>query len=114
MAACIFCDRDTLDILAETSLSFAIRDKFPVRPLHTLILSKRHVESAFDLTEEEFHDIFRLSNQMQRRLRSEDATVAGFNFGSNVGAVAGQKIMHVHFHLIPRREGDTPPPPAEG
>jgi len=39
-------------------------------------------------------------------------TRSGFNFGSNSGEVAGQKIGHVHFHLIPRREGDVEPPAA--
>jgi diadenosine tetraphosphate (Ap4A) HIT family hydrolase len=112
MSDCIFCSYHSFDILAETNLSFAIRDKNPVRPLHTLILSKRHVEQAFELTAQEFHDIFQLSYEMQQKIRDEDASVGGFNFGSNVGAVAGQKIMHVHFHLIPRRPGDTAPPAA--
>jgi diadenosine tetraphosphate (Ap4A) HIT family hydrolase len=45
-------------------------------------------------------------------LMDEDSTIGGFNFGSNIGEAAGQKIFHAHLHLIPRRVGDTPPPPA--
>ena len=28
----------------------------------------------------------------------------------NCGEAAGQTVMHAHFHLIPRRRGDTPDP----
>ncbi|WP_366526011.1 HIT domain-containing protein [Ferrovum sp.] len=28
-------------------------------------------------------------------------SVGGFNFGTNNGAIARQRIAHVHFHLIP-------------
>ena len=31
---------------------------------------------------------------------------AGYNLGMNDGAAAGQTVLHVHFHLIPRYEGD--------
>ena len=34
----------------------------------------------------------------------------GYNIGVNVGEVAGQTVMHVHIHLIPRFAGDTPHP----
>jgi diadenosine tetraphosphate (Ap4A) HIT family hydrolase len=31
----------------------------------------------------------------------------GFNYAWNEGDVAGQSVPHLHFHLIPRKEGDT-------
>jgi len=34
----------------------------------------------------------------------------GFNIGINDGAVAGQTVMHLHIHLIPRYAGDQPDP----
>ena len=30
----------------------------------------------------------------------------GFNFGTNNGAAAGQAVLHTHFHIIPRWDGD--------
>lgn len=34
----------------------------------------------------------------------------GFNIGINDGAAAGQTVMHLHIHLIPRYEGDATDP----
>ena len=40
----------------------------------------------------------------------KDQSVKGFNLGTNIGKVSGQSILHCHFHLIPRREGDVENP----
>ena len=34
----------------------------------------------------------------------------GYNIGINAGAAAGQTVMHLHMHLIPRFAGDVPDP----
>ena len=39
-----------------------------------------------------------------------DKEITGFNIGVNAGTDAGQTIMHVHIHLIPRRKGDIENP----
>ncbi|WP_133704657.1 HIT family protein [Rhizobium sp. BK313] len=101
--ACIFCRISDLIIIAENELAFAIRDKFPVRRLHTLIIPKRHVADIFSTDKAEREAIHRLAVECREAIGNEDPTVAGFNFGSNIGAAAGQKIFHAHVHLIPRR-----------
>jgi diadenosine tetraphosphate (Ap4A) HIT family hydrolase len=50
--------------------------------------------------------------QCRKNICDEDPSVGGFNFGSNVGVAAGQKIFHAHVHLIPRRQADTDLQPA--
>nr|WP_313206337.1 HIT family protein [Rhizobium lusitanum] len=100
---CIFCRTAELTILAENPLAFAIRDKFPVRPLHTLIIPKRHVMDIFASDADEREAIHELALQCREAIGSEDSSVSGFNFGSNIGHAAGQKIFHAHVHLIPRR-----------
>jgi diadenosine tetraphosphate (Ap4A) HIT family hydrolase len=89
--------------------AFAVRDAFPVSPGHTLIISRRHVPDIFDLSEIELADILRLVSSARLRLQGERRP-AGFNVGVNVGRAAGQTVMHVHVHVIPRYPGDTPDP----
>ena len=37
-------------------------------------------------------------------------SISGFNIGVNIGEDAGQTVMHLHVHLIPRRHGDIQDP----
>jgi ATP adenylyltransferase len=109
-ADCPFCHLPGERIVAENETAIAVRDRFPVTSLHTLIIPRRHVSSYFDLTGEETAACHRLLSRMRREILSEDESVAGFNVGINIGAAAGQTIWHCHIHLIPRRRGDMANP----
>lgn len=110
--ACPFCQFSAESMVAENELAFAIRDRYPIMHLHTLVIPKRHVVDYFELREDELGAIHALLRQCRHGICELDASVGGFNVGANVGRTAGQKIPHVHIHLIPRRSGDVPPPPA--
>ncbi len=112
MNHCLFCGRQNLPVIAENSLVYAIRDINPVTSLHTLIISKGHYATVFDLPSHALISIHELALQCRADILKLDPAVKGFNFGTNAGTAAGQKISHLHFHLIPRREGDIAPPPA--
>jgi diadenosine tetraphosphate (Ap4A) HIT family hydrolase len=86
-----------------------IRDGFPVSPGHTLIISKRHVGSLFDLSIEERIDLLALLDRAKATVEMEFGP-DGYNVGINDGAAAGQTIPHLHVHLIPRYAGDQPDP----
>ena len=89
--ACLFCGHEKFLVVAENKLSYAIRDKYPMTALHTLILSKRHYPTVFDLPSEELTSIFALAKECRVEILKEDAQVLGINFGSNSGQAAGQK-----------------------
>jgi len=97
-------------IVDENDLIFLIRDGFPVTPLHSLIISKRHVVDYFSLTQEELEACHTLIEDARQRILAKDTSVQGFNIGINAGEVAGQTIFHCHIHLIPRRKGDVENP----
>jgi ATP adenylyltransferase len=107
---CVFCRINAACMVAANDLAFAIRDRSPATPLHTLILPRRHAASYFDLWEEERQAIDRLIVQTRDEILAMDNTVEGFNIGINIGEVAGQTVFHCHYHLIPRRRGDVPNP----
>lgn len=107
---CVFCELPMERIIAENELCVAIRDGFPVTPMHTLIIPKRHVVDYFDLYQPELNAVHSLLTEQRRQIASDDDTVTGFNVGVNAGSDAGQTIFHVHVHLIPRRTGDVEQP----
>jgi ATP adenylyltransferase len=106
---CVFCNLDR-ELVAENELAVAFRDGYPVTPLHTLVIPKRHVADYFDLYQPELNAIHQLLQELKDSIVKEDSTVTGFNVGVNAGASAGQTVFHCHVHLIPRRDGDVEDP----
>ena len=84
-------------------------DGFPISPGHALIIPKRHIASLFDATREEREALFDLLEQVKTELQ-EKYNPDGFNIGINDGTAAGQTVMHLHIHLIPRYTGDQTDP----
>ena len=107
---CIFCKLPADRVIASNSLAFAIRDNYPVTQLHTLVVSKRHAATFFDLFEPERRAINQLLDGLRAEITKKDASVSGFNIGMNSGEAAGQTVGHAHVHLIPRRQGDVQDP----
>ena len=102
---CYFCSLPSGRIILETELSIVIFDAFPVSEGHTLIITKRHIESIFDATREEQIDL--LANlEEAKKILDKKFSPDGYNIGINDGEFAGQTVMHLHTHLIPRFSGD--------
>src|SRR5687767_10739672 len=106
---CLFCSIPAEQIVGEHPLVLAARDSYPVSKGHTLIIPRRHVVSFFETTEEERQAMLKLLDEMKARLDREHKP-DGYNIGINNGPAAGQTVMHVHMHLIPRYKGDLPDP----
>ena len=110
MNNCIFCNIEEDLIVHKYKHFYVIRDAFPVTPLHSLIITKRHVVSYFQCSKEEHDEIPIILDTQKTELKILDDTITGFNIGMNIGEDAGQTIFHCHIHIIPRRQGDTPNP----
>ena len=102
---CLFCNLPSGRIVTANDLAMVVRDGYPISPGHTLIIPKRHVAAFFDTTTEERLAMFELMDKAKLALDREYHP-EGYNLGLNDGAAAGQTVMHVHFHLIPRYKGD--------
>ncbi|MBI5611363.1 MAG: HIT family protein [Deltaproteobacteria bacterium] len=95
--------------VASNDLAFALRDNFPVSPGHTLVVPRREVATWFDATREEQVAILELVDAVKAQLDAE-LQPAGYNVGFNAGVAAGQTVMHLHVHVIPRFTGDVEDP----
>lgn len=112
-AGCIFCskfqsrDRRENLLLALTRHSMVMLNKYPYNNGHLLLAPKRHEKNLSDLSLEEYGDLseaLRQSIDIIRKILSP----GGINLGMNLGKCAGAGIEnHLHWHVVPRWEGDT-------
>ncbi len=107
MENCIFCMKE--DVVLENDLGWVKYDRFPVSPGHLLIISKRHFADFFSATIEERWALNELLDAAKEYL-DKNYHPDGYNIGINCGEFAGQSILHLHIHLIPRYSGDIEVP----
>ena len=107
---CIFCKITHKELQFENQLAYSSIDSYPVSEFHSLIVPKRHVETYFELNNEEIQACNELILKTKEKILKLDPNVKGFNIGTNAGKTAGQSIFHCHIHLIPRRLGDVDNP----
>jgi ATP adenylyltransferase len=110
---CIFCDLpaegddERTMILARGELAFVIVNSFPYNPGHLMVAPLRHVGAFTSLDAAEHAAVDALVARSIRALEQE-MEPHGFNLGMNLGRVAGAGIPdHVHWHVVPRWNGDT-------
>jgi diadenosine tetraphosphate (Ap4A) HIT family hydrolase len=97
------------DLVAENELAYARYDSNSLSRGHVIVVPRRHVADFFDMTAAEQAALLSLLEEA-RKIIQEKHSPDGYNIGANVGVAAGQSRMHVHFHLIPRYQGDVPDP----
>ena len=108
MKDCIFCNNKE-PVITESEYWYAIYDKYPVSDGHTLLITKRHISSFFDLTPEETKQMYNMIKYVKCKLDVKYFP-DGYNIGVNCGRAAGQTIPHCHIHIIPRYNNDVNDP----
>lgn len=106
---CFFCDKKNFNeksLLWENDSFYARWDDFPVSKWHTEIIAKKHIESFFDLTNDELINFFNLLKQAKKIIQKKYSPDA-FNIGINEWYAAWRTIHHLHIHIIPRYTGDV-------
>ena len=111
-STCLFCalvSERNREIVVENGSFLAVFDNFPVNQGHTLVISKRHISTPFEMLSSEgidLIDLFRVAKvRLDNRFHPD-----GYNVGINSGIAAGQTVPHLHIHLIPRYRGDVENP----
>jgi diadenosine tetraphosphate (Ap4A) HIT family hydrolase len=108
-SACPFCAVGEARIVWSSAAALALWDAFPVSKGHALVVPRRHVASWRDLTAAEKAELLAGVDALRELLDAEHRP-DGYNIGCNDGVAAGQTVMHVHLHVIPRYTGDASDP----
>jgi histidine triad (HIT) family protein len=110
---CLFCriaaGTIPADRVHEDDLVVAFRDIAPRAPTHILLIPRRHIGSAADLTEADGPMLGRLFAVAAELARGAGVADGGYRLVSNVGQWGGQTVDHLHVHLMGGRPFDWPP-----
>ncbi len=108
MGQCIFCkivqgEAPCIKVY-EDDHTLAFMDVRPASPGHTLVISKRHVETIWEIDEPTLAAVSasmgRLAKAIGAALTPDGLRITQFN-----GAAAGQTVFHYHVHLVPTPAG---------
>jgi histidine triad (HIT) family protein len=109
MDNCVFCriieGRESCEKVFESKYVLGILDRNPFTEGHTLLMPKKHREDFASLSDVERIDLL-MGVQRVHELSKAKYGANGFNMLGNFGSEAGQKVKHIHIHVIPRSEGD--------
>ena len=105
--SCIFCkivkgEIPCLKVL-ETSKTLAFMDINPIAKGHVLIIPKEHAAFMHQLSDESMADIGVTLKRVAKAVNVDTE----YNVLQNNGKLAHQEVMHVHFHVIPKRDRES-------
>ena len=110
---CVLCakvesgDERAAHVVARGEHVFAVLNLYPYNNGHLMVVPYRHVAELEELTADESAEAQRF---LERGIRAARTALGagGFNVGLNLGEAAGAGIAsHLHWHLVPRWQGDT-------
>ena len=106
---CVFCAIAAGEIpcfkVYEDELALAYLDINPFSEGHTLVIPKAHTTGLLDTPEETLAALLARVKKVAAHIKTA-LGCDGFHILQNNGAAAGQTVGHIHFHIVPRRNGD--------
>ena len=106
---CVFCAIAAGEIpsfkIYEDDLVLAYLDINPFTKGHTLVIPKAHSAGLLDTDDDVLAAVVSRVKKVAAHLKAT-LPCDGFNILQNNGEAAGQTVMHIHFHIIPRYAGE--------
>lgn len=90
----------------EDDAVMAFMDVFPQSLGHTLVLPKTEARNILDLPEDDLVELIKRVKKIAAGVRAA-LSPDGIAISQFTGAPAGQTIFHIHFHIVPRYEGEA-------
>lgn len=111
-SSCVFCSAQKGKpnsnnlVLTRGERAYVIMNKYPYVNGHLMVIPHRHLSDFTKLSAEEHTEIGELiakSISVLKKIYSPH----GYNVGMNLGRAAGAGIEeHLHYHIVPRWDGD--------
>lgn len=102
---CIFCmitnHEINSSIIYEDEQVVAFLDLSQVTKGHTLVVPKKHYANILECDSETLSHVITITQMLSKRIM-ERFNAKGVNILNNCNEAAGQTVMHMHFHIIPR------------
>lgn len=94
-------------VVTRRKATFLMLNRYPYTVGHMMAVPYRKVAGMDELNEQEAMEIWQLCLHAQRLLKVV-VKAQGFNVGVNLGPAGGAGCAeHLHFHIVPRWEGDS-------
>lgn len=104
MQDCIFCKIIKGDLPAKKVYDdgefVAFSDINPAAPVHLLVVPYRHIETLMDVSEADLSIIGKVYGVVQKIAKELKIDQQGFRVLHNVNDWGGQKVFHIHFHIL--------------
>lgn len=108
--SCIFCKIIKGQIPSTTvyrdEQCMAFMDIAPLSRGHLLIIPLTHTPDLAGLEKATGSHLFQVAMDLNKSIRKSELPCEGLNLLINDGPIAGQEVLHLHLHLIPRVGGD--------
>ncbi|WP_415037036.1 histidine triad nucleotide-binding protein [Azonexus sp.] len=103
MSACLFCKIVAGEIpatkLYEDEDMLAFKDIDPQRPVHVLLVPKKHITSLASLAAEDALLVGKMLAKTNDIARAA-GSLGGFRLIINTGEIGQQEVQHLHMHIL--------------
>ena len=111
MSPCVFCSiikghSQVAEIYEDVNF-LVLMDKYPINVGHTLIIPRIHYDNLLLMPPKDVGRLYSLVPLIAKAVVSA-VKADGFNVGQNNGKAANQIVPHVHVHIVPRFNDDSP------
>lgn len=110
---CLFCKIIAGEIPSEKVYEdenvYAFKDINPEAPFHALVIPKKHIQSVSHIEQQDEELVGKVFSAIRKIANENGLDEDGYRVVTNIGENAGQTVLHMHFHVLGKRNLEWPP-----